>query len=239
MNRWELLDTAPVPGSASVMSLMRRGQELAIWVDNRELMGSRAHGSEDALAELAFACLKADPAGVRVLIGGLGMGFTLAAALSQAGKDARVVVAELVPAVVTWNQGILGPIAGSPLLDPRTSVWPGDVAEPIRRPPEPWDLVLLDVDNGPTGLTRSDNNWLYSWQGLESIYKCLSPRGVLGVWSAAPDSAFTRRLGRAGFLSTEHTVRSRGARGGNRHTVWIATRQGTNQTRRERPYRAQ
>jgi spermidine synthase len=228
MNRWELLDTASVPSSASVMSLMRRGHEFAIWVNDRELMASRAHGSEDALAELAFARLLPGPLPERVLIGGLGMGFTLAAALSRAGRDARVVVAELVPAVVTWNQGVLGPIAGHPLLDPRVSVWAGDVAEPVRRPPEPWDLVLLDVDNGPRGLTRTGNDWLYSWQGLESIHRGLSPRGVLGVWSAAPDPAFERRLGRAGFLATEHTVRSRGARGGSRHTVWIASRRAVN-----------
>lgn len=222
LNGWETLDTTAIPNSASVMSLMRHGQELAIWVQDRELMSSRVHGSEDALAELAFARLRGQP-GLNVLIGGLGMGFTLAAAVRQAPPDARLVVAELVPAVARWNQGVLAPVAGSPLLDPRVTVYLGDVCDLIRQPPQPWDILLLDVDNGPKGFTRKDNDWLYSWKGLEAIQKSLSPRGVLGIWSVSAEAAFSRRLSQAGFVCEEHRVRSRGSKGGHRHMVWIGT----------------
>jgi len=209
------------------MRLMRRGDELAIRVDGRELMSNRMHGSEDALANLACDPLekrRGHQPDLRILIGGLGIGFTLAAALRRVGPKARVVVAEVVPAVVAWNRGILGKAAGHPIEDPRASVHPGDVADLIRSPPELWDAILLDVDNGPTGLTRSSNDWLYTWQGLGAAFEALQPQGVLGVWSAAPDDAFTRRVERAGFEVDQVGVRSRGAKGGRRHIVWICTR---------------
>ncbi|MEQ1504973.1 MAG: spermidine synthase [Myxococcota bacterium] len=221
----ELVDRDDVPGTSSVMSLMRRGAEYLIWVDGRELMSDRQHGSEDALADLAFDRLADRPA-ARVLIGGLGMGFTLAAALRRLGPEGAVVVAELVPAVVRWNRGPAGTKAGHPVADPRTGVHAGDVAELVRAPPAPWDAILLDVDNGPTGLTRASNDWLYSAAGLDAAFAALAPGGVLGVWSAAPDAAFTRRLRRAGFGVEELPVRSRGSRGGHRHVVWIGTRRG-------------
>ncbi|MEQ1568174.1 MAG: hypothetical protein ABMA64_21215 [Myxococcota bacterium] len=223
MNKWELVERVDVPGTDSVMSLMRRAHELAIAVDGRQLMSSLVHGSEDALAELACARVGARP-GARFLIGGLGMGFTLAAALRGLRPDAEVVVAEVVPGVVAWNRGPIGPVAGHPLDDPRASVVEGDVADRIRGATEAWDAILLDVDNGPTGLTRPTNNWLYGWEGLEAAHRALRPGGVLAVWSAAPDNAFTRRVQRAGFAVTPIEVRSRGAKGGHRHVVWVATR---------------
>jgi spermidine synthase len=227
--RWERLDTCPVPDAAGVVELWQRGAELAIRVDGRQLMSTREHGSEEALAELACDRIARRPE-ARVLVGGLGMGFTLAAALSRVGPEARVVVAELVPAVVRWNRGPLAEAAGAPLSDPRASVHEGDVADLLRSPPAPWDAVLLDVDNGPRGLTRASNDWLYSWQGLSAAFEAIAPGGVLGVWSAAPDPGFTRRVGRAGFAVEAIEVRSRGRKGGHRHIVWIGTR------RSERPH---
>lgn len=227
MERWELIDSTPVPDTGGFMRLMRRGDELVINVDGRELMSNRVHGSEDALADLACDALerrRLKKPNARILIGGMGIGFTLAAALRRVGPEAQVVVAELVPAVVTWNRGVLGEAAGHPIEDPRASVHEGDVADLIRSPPEPWDAILLDVDNGPTGLTRSSNDWLYRWEGLNAAFAALRPDGVLGVWSAAPDDAFTRRVQRAGFRVNPVGVRSRGAKGGRRHIIWIATR---------------
>ncbi len=227
MNEWELLESTPVPDTGGFMRLMRRGDELVIRVDGRELMSTRVHGSEDALADLACDQLQrrgGKQPDARILIGGMGIGFTLAAALARVGPEARVVVAELVPAVIAWNRGILGETAGHPIHDPRTSVHEGDVADLIRNPPEPWDAILLDVDNGPIGLTRPSNSWLYSWKGLNATFAALRPQGVLGVWSAAPDDGFTRRVKRAGFEVHPIEVRSRGAKGGRRHVVWICTR---------------
>jgi spermidine synthase len=227
LKQWELIDSAPVPDSDSYMRLMRRGDELVIRVDGRELMSNRMHGSEDALANLACDQLENRNQNIstaRILIGGMGIGFTLAAALKRLGPEARVVVAELVPAVVEWNRGILGEPAGHPVKDPRASVHTGDVADLIRTPPKPWDAILLDVDNGPAGLTRSSNDWLYGHKGLNAAFKALQPGGVLGVWSAAPDNAFTRRVERAGFRANPIKVRSRGDRGGRRHIIWICTR---------------
>ena len=220
---WELIDKAPVPGGTGTMELVRRGHELVIRVDDRELMCNLVHGSEDALADLACDRIS-DVSDARILIGGLGMGFTLAAALSRVGPDAQVVVAELVPAIVTWNRGAVGEAAGFPLNDPRASVHNGDVADVIRASHGAWDALLLDVDNGPTGLTRSSNSWLYSAHGLAAAFAALKQGGVLGVWSAAPDKGFTRRVDRAGFDVAPIEVRSRGARGGKVHVIWIGIR---------------
>ncbi|MCB9664015.1 MAG: hypothetical protein H6732_07865 [Alphaproteobacteria bacterium] len=225
MQRWELLDTGPVPDARGTMELFRRGTELAIRVDGRELMSSRMHGSEDALADLACDRVGGRPR-ARLLVGGLGMGFTLAAALARVGPEARVVVAELVPCVVRWNRDQLAHVAGRPLDDPRASVFEGDVGEAIRQAPAAWDAILLDVDNGPKGLTRPSNDWLYGWHGLKAAHAALRPGGILGVWSAAPDVAFTRRVARAGFDVEAVTVRARGKQGGRRHVVWIGVREG-------------
>jgi len=220
--RWERVDRAEVPGGG-VMDLFHDGRAFAIHVDGRRLMASDEYGSERALAELGCAPI-ADRAEARVLIGGLGMGFTLSEALARVGPEASVTVAELMPDVVRWNRGPLGEAAGRPLIDPRANVYAGDVADLVRRPPAPWDAILLDVDNGPTGLTRSTNEWLYGWEGLAAAHAALSAGGVLGVWSAWPDSGFARRLARAGFAVDEVEVRSRGKQGGQRHVVWIGTR---------------
>lgn len=220
---WRLIDRAQVPNQPEVMELVQRDQEFVLRVGGRELMSSREHGSEDALADLACDRVGASPR-ARILIGGLGMGFTLAATLRRVGPDARVVVAEFVSAVVGWNRGVLAALAGSPLEDPRVSVHEGDVAELIRAEPTAWNAILLDVDNGPVGLTQSANDWLYSAQGLQAASRALRPGGVLGVWSAGADAAFTQRMTRAGFDVVAEDVRSRGARGGRRHVVWMGTR---------------
>lgn len=221
MNYWQQLDSEPIPGSRSVMSLHQRGAELAINVDGDQLMSSRQHGSEDALAELSLDRL-ADPERARLLIGGLGMGFTLAAALARLGPDGEAVVAELVPAVIRWNRGVLGAVAGRPLEDPRARVQEGDVVRIIQGSRKAWDAILLDVDNGPEGLTRKSNDRLYSTTGLAAARKALRPGGVLAIWSAGRDDAFTARLKRAGYTVEVKTVRSHGKKKGARHIIWLA-----------------
>jgi spermidine synthase len=227
MDQWELIDSTEVPGGGGFMRLMRRGGELVIRVDGRELMSNRVHGSEDALADLACDHLQKNKRcwdAPRILIGGMGIGFTLAATLRRVGPNAEVTVAELVPAVVDWNRGILGEAAGYPMKDPRTSVYVGDVADMIRKPPKPWDAVLLDVDNGPEGLTRTANDWLYDFEGLSAVLSALSQGGVLGVWSASPDDGFTRRIQKVGFTKVNPVrVRARGNKGGRIHIIWICT----------------
>jgi spermidine synthase len=220
---WKLLDSARVPGGSSELCLYQRGGEFSIRIDGAELMNSRVHGSEDALAELTCARIGRRPAS-RILIGGLGMGFTVAVALHRLDADSRVVVAELVPAVVAWNRNYLGDLTGHPLQDPRITVRETDVALILQTELQAYDAILLDVDNGPEGFTRKDNNQLYSDAGIEAAHEALRPAGVLAVWSAGPDAAFTGRLSRAGFEVEEHRVRARGTAGGNRHTIWVATR---------------
>lgn len=220
---WQLLDSAQVPGEKGVLRLYRRGGEFSIRVDGSELMNSRLHGSEDAMAELACARIASLPS-PRVLIGGLGMGFTLAAALKRIGAEGRAVVAELVPAVVAWNRGPLGALAGHPLNDTRVTVREADVAQILRADHAAYDAILLDVDNGPRGLTRQGNDRLYTRAGLLAAFTALRPRGVFALWSAGPDRAFTRLLSETGFDVAEERVRSRGPRGGGFQTIWIAGR---------------
>lgn len=220
MKAWELLDSAAIPGGKT-MNLYRTSTGFSIRVGNDELMNSHAHGSEDALAALASARLGVRPRR-QVLVGGLGMGFTAAAALRDLGTDGSLTVAELVPAVVAWNRGHLAAVAGDVMGDPRVSVHLGDVAGLLRSAAGRYDLILLDVDNGPHGLTSEANHWLYSAAGLARIRTALRPGGVLGVWSVAPDDGFTRRLQRAGFDATLERPFIHGTRG-PRHVVWIAT----------------
>ncbi|NPE28301.1 hypothetical protein HNV12_10095 [Methanococcoides sp. SA1] len=220
---WELLDSAPVPGGSETLYLYRRDTEFSIRVDGRELMNSRVHGSEDALAERVCAQL-ADHASPRVLVGGLGMGFTAAAALRNLGAQAQVVVAELIPAVVAWNRGPLAHLAGNPLNDSRVTINEGDVALILKAERQTFQAVMLDVDNGPDGLTRSDNDWLYGRAGLRATYTALKPAGTLAVWSASPDPAFSKLLRQTGFSVEEITVRARGRKGGSRHIIWLAQR---------------
>lgn len=224
MNPWILIDRSTIPADGGELRLYRRGEEYSIMIaGGGELMNTRMHGSEDSLAELGCHHLqgKAQP---RVLVGGLGMGFTLAAALRQLGPQAEVVVAELVPAVVRWNRDHLGQFAGYPLDDPRTTVSVGDVAAVIRKERAAFDAILLDVDNGPEGLTHRENDWLYGNEGLEAAFNALRIDGVLAVWSAGPDNAFGERLRRAGFLVDERRVAAHRGRKGATHTIWLARR---------------
>lgn len=220
---WEHLDSTEVPGDGQEMSLYRRDKEFSIRLGGVELMNSRVYGSEEALAELSCAKIR-DLSNARILIGGLGMGYTAAAALGKLGPKARVVVAELVPAVVAWNRKYLSALAGHPLKDRRVRVKEMDVAKIMRSESSAYDAIMLDVDNGPDGLTCKGNDWLYTQSGLGVALAALRPFGVLAVWSAGTDTAFTKRLKRAGFRVEEHRVRARGSRGGSRYTVWLAMR---------------
>jgi len=220
---WQLLDKAPIPDNGGELRLYQRGAELSIRADGQELMNSRMHDSEEVLARLACERV-ASRRKVRVLVGGLGMGFTLAETARQLQADAEVVVAELVPAVVAWNRTHLGHLAGHPLEDARVRVHTGDVAELLRNEREHYDAILLDVDNGPEGFTRQANDWLYARSGLRNAHASLRPKGVLAVWSAGADREFTERLTRGGFKVEEVSTKARGRRGGSRHHIWLATR---------------
>lgn len=218
---WSVLDTAKVPGSDSELRLKRRGTEFSIMLGTNELMNSRLSGSEEALARLTCERL----AGRRrpgVLIGGLGMGFTLRAALGALGTDARIEVAELVPAVVAWARGPMSGIFAGSLNDPRVTIREVDVGRLIRSEKAAWDAILLDVDNGPEGIVYAGNDALYGAAGLGAARAALKPGGVLAVWSQGPDSGFTRRLKQAGFTVEEVKTRANGKRGA-RHVIWIAT----------------
>lgn len=217
---WEPVGETSLP-SGETMSLHRRGDEFSLRVAGLELMNSRQHGSEEALAALALAEL-ARPA-QHVLIGGLGMGFTLRAALDALPATARVSVAELVPQVAEWNRGPLAHLAGRPLADGRVKLVVADVADLLARATRAYDAVLLDTDNGPEGTTHEGNERLYSPAGLRAAHGALTPGGVLAVWSAFQSPAFARRLVAAGFAVSEKNVRSRGKKG-VRHVVWLARR---------------
>lgn len=217
-----LVARADVPGSGE-LRLMKRGSEYSIMLGSTELMNSRRSGSEEALAELACKRIGSDG---RVLIAGLGMGFTLRAALQDLGRDAEVVVVELVPAVVGWARGPMAEIFDGSLDDPRVSIVEDDVGRVISAAEGDYDAILLDVDNGPDGLTRAENDWLYGKEGLAAARRALRPGGVLAVWSSAPDKGFSRRLLKVGFEVEEVAVRARGSRGG-RHVIWLAMRNAT------------
>lgn len=216
-----LLDTADVPGGGQ-LRLFRRDAEFSIMLGANELMNSRLSGSEEALATLACERMPKGPRPA-VLIGGLGMGFTLRAALAVLPPEAQIVVAELVPAVVAWAKGPMAEIFGGSLDDPRVQIIEADVAEPIAAARGGYDAVLLDVDNGPDGLTREDNDRLYDARGLAAVRAALRPGGVLAVWSSAPDRSFTARLKRAGFAVEEVAARAHAGRSGPRHVIWLAT----------------
>ena len=218
MIAWELLDSTRVPGTQVEMSLHRRGDVFSIRVGGRELMNNWLYGVDCGLADAGCAAL-ADRARARVLIGGLGMGFTLARALSQLGPQSEVVVAELVPAVVRWNQGVLGDLARHPLRDPRVRVAEEDVSNLIAESRCAWDAILLDVDNGPEGLAAESNDALYTLESLKAARAALRPGGVLAIWSQSDDRTFARRMRRAGFALREHVVKKRGGRA--RQTIFV------------------
>lgn len=221
---WKLLDSAKVPGGQE-LRLWQRGQEFSIRLGRDELMNSRIHGSEEELATLACDRVGDRPA-PRLLIGGLGMGFTLRTALDALKKESKVVVAELMPAVIAWNKSLLAALTGNSLDDPRVSLIEGDVGEAIRAEADAYDAILLDVDNGPEGLTRVANDTLYDLDGLNAARRALKANGVLLVWSAGEDQKFTQRLRRSGFEVEVIRTRARGAKGGAKHVIWMATRAG-------------
>jgi spermidine synthase len=219
---WSHLDTAQVPGGGE-LRLMRRGAEFSIRLGTDELMNSRLSATEQALATIGCAKIQTRKQ-PHVLIGGLGMGFTLRAALVVLGAKARIVVAELVPAVVAWARGPMAQLSGDSLNDPRVRVHEGDVGNLIRSARAAYDGILLDVDNGPQGMTRKANDRLYDLKGLRAAHAALRPGGVLAVWSSGPDPKFTARLRKAGFAVVENPVRAKGPQGGAQHFIWTATR---------------
>ena len=214
----ELLATAIVPGGGEQLRLFRRGNDHMIVLDRNELMNSRMSGSEEALATMAIERL-GRPA-PHLLIGGYGMGFTLRASLDALGREGRVTVVELVPEIVAWAKEFMAEMTADGLEDPRVELVIGDVADSIRN--GSYDAILLDVDNGPDGLTRDANDRLYSAAGLAAAKSALKPGGILAVWSAAPDRHFTRRLGEAGFAVDEVALKARGNGKGPRHVLWFA-----------------
>ena len=219
---WTLIDSARSPDGTE-LRLKRRGGEFSIMLGSNELMNSRLSGSEEALATLACARI-GDRARPRILIGGLGMGFTLRAALAVLGPTAQVEVAELVPEVVAWARGAMAEVFAGCLDDRRVAVNVVDVGASIAAASARYDAILLDVDNGPDGLTVATNDGLYADAGLLAAHAALTPRGVLAVWSQGPDRSFTQRLRRAGFDVEEAKVRASRSGGGARHVVWLAAR---------------
>jgi spermidine synthase len=215
----ELIATAQVPGGDE-LRLFRRDGGFTIALGGNELMSSRMRGSEEALATMTCERLR-ESAAPHLLVGGYGMGFTLRAALCALGPGGRVTVAELVPEIVDWARGPMAALTAGCLEDPRVRLVLGDVADEIAAASR-YDAILLDVDNGPDGLTRAGNDRIYAVQGLARAKVALKPGGVLAIWSAAPDAAFARRLREAGFSVEEVAVRARRGGKGARHVIWFA-----------------
>ena len=220
----ELLGTARVPGGEE-LRLFAHGRDFMIVLGHNELMSTRMRGSEEALATMTLERLQGVRA-PRLLIGGYGMGFTLRAALAGIRPQGHVTVAELVPEIIAWARGPMAEVAAGCLDDPRVTLRMDDVADAMLLAPEPFDAILLDVDNGPDGLVRPDNNRIYSKSGLHNARRALAPGGVLAIWSAAPDPKFTRRLEDVGFEVEQVEVRARidknGKGKGPRHVIWFA-----------------
>ena len=220
---WLQIDTTRVPGADTELRLMRRGAEFSMMLGQNELMNSRLSGSEEALATLA--CRRIE--GVKrphLLIGGLGMGFTLRAALAVLDAQARITVAELVPAVIEWARGPMANIFGDSLSDSRAVIREADVVETIKASTSAFDAILIDVDNGPEALIRTANDALYDRKGLQSIRRALRPGGVLAVWSSGPNAAFSKRLGSADFEVNEVGLRATTKGSGAHHVIWLATK---------------
>jgi spermidine synthase len=216
----ELIASAKVPGGVD-LRLVRHGEDHIIMVDGNELMSSRVGGSEEALA--VMTCERLRTKSPHLLIGGYGMGFTLRAALAIIGQDGRATVAELVPEIIDWARGPMAQLTAGCLDDPRVDLIVGDVVAVIGAASKRYDAILLDVDNGPSGLVREGNNQLYSRNGLARARAALRPGGILAIWSATPDASFTRRLQDSGFKADQVTVRARSNGKGPRHTIWFAS----------------
>jgi spermidine synthase len=223
MRPWTLIGTATVPGEGAPLRLMQRGDEFVIMAGTNPLMNSRMSGSEEDLATLSWERI-AGRKSPHILIGGLGMGFTLRAALAVMPVDVRTTVAEIVPEIVAWAKGPLAHIFAGCLDDPRVAIEVDDVGRIIAQHKAAFDAILLDVDNGPEGLSRDGNDRLYSLAGLSKSHAALKPGGVLAVWSAHPDAKFTKRLSETGFRVEEIGVRERHGGKGARHTIWFAHR---------------
>ncbi|OFA31098.1 hypothetical protein BAE46_08980 [Glaciecola punicea] len=219
---WVYLGKAIIPNNGGELTLSRRDEEFSIKLSGirGELMNSRVYNSEQELATLGCAHISTTK-NAHVLVGGLGMGYTLAAALGATNNSATVTVAELVPEVVQWNKGPLGRCAKNPLDNPRTKVHIGDIKTLLATRAPTYNAILLDVDNGPEGLTQRDNDWIYSLTGLKDIYQTLLPKGVLATWSAEPDNLFTLRLKKAGYEVSTRIARARKGKG-SRHTIFLA-----------------
>jgi spermidine synthase len=223
MRPWTLLATATVPGEGAPLRLMQRGDEFVIMAGTNPLMNSRMSGSEEDLATLSWARI-AGRTKPHVLIGGLGMGFTLRAALATMSAETRITIVEIVPEIVGWARGRLAHIFAGCLDDPRVTIEVADVGRVIAGSKGAYDAILLDVDNGPEGLSRDGNDRLYSLAGLAKSRAALKPGGVLALWSAHPDTKFTKRLSETGFRTEEIAVRERHRGKGAHHTIWMATR---------------
>ncbi|MDT9013096.1 spermidine synthase [Novosphingobium sp. APW14] len=221
----ELLGSAQVPGGEE-LKLFAHGRDFMIVMGHNELMSTRMRGSEEALATMTLDRLQGKAA-PNLLIGGYGMGFTLRAALARLGPQGRVTVAELVPEIIQWARGPMAEVAAGCLDDPRVTLRMDDVGDAILLAPDPFDAILLDVDNGPDGLVRPENNRLYGKAGLHNARKALAPGGVLAIWSAERDDKFVRRMESVGFTVDEVEVRARydanGKGKGPRHVIWFAT----------------
>jgi spermidine synthase len=220
---WKQIGAARVPGAEVELRLMQRGAEFSMKIGQNELMSSRLSGSEEALATLACRRIETVKA-PHLLIGGLGMGFTLRAALAVLGPKARITVAELLPEVIAWARGPMAEIFGGSLTDPRAGILCADVIAVIAEKASAFDAILLDVDNGPRAVGRKTNGWLYSPAGLEAIHETLNPGGVLAIWSAGPEVDFSERLRAARFGVVLHRVQSHRARTKERHFIWLATK---------------
>ena len=216
----ELLGTAQVPGGEK-LELFSHGRDFMIVLQRNELMSTRLRGSEEALATMAIERLGTSKP-LRLLIGGYGMGFTLRAALANLGPKAHVMVAELVPEIIEWARGPMAEVAAGCLDDPRVLLRLGDVGNLIELAEGEFDAILLDVDNGPDGLVREDNNRLYTKAGLRAAKRALTPGGILAIWSAGPDPRFRGHLERTGFAVDEVKVSARGNGKGAKHIIWFA-----------------
>ncbi|MFC3213515.1 MULTISPECIES: spermidine synthase [Novosphingobium] len=218
----ELIDTAWVPGGEK-LELFKHDQDFMIVLGHNELMSTRKWGSEEALATMAWERIR-NSRRPHMLIGGYGMGFTLRAALKVMPENAQATVVELVPEIIEWARGPMAHVQQGCLDDPRVNLLMGDVSTVIGAGMGDYDAILLDVDNGPDGLVREDNNVLYSLAGLRAAKRALTPDGVLAIWSAGPDPAFTRRLEKAGFFVNEVKVASRSNGKGPKHVIWFASK---------------